>query len=348
LPAAAAADATLPAASPRSAAQPGGAFDVEALFDDKLEPERSLITRPDDPTDPKTKLDANADFAGTPAHRAPKSRVPHTWPLLAAAAVLALVAVGFSARACNSANDRLAKTDPSTQPAPHVLAPAPASTPAAPTTPPPSAAPAAEPQPTATAAPAPAPAPAAPATAPAAPAASAKHVAPAPAAPSNAAPAANEPAQVAETDLAAKDSRTLTAAQARPLPQSLRGGVVPYRASNDPQVDYKSKGREYFSSGKYKDAAEAYQHATLQLPSDAGAFAGLGASQLAAGQPEKAITAYQRALQLKPGVSGFQAALGRAYLQKGDRGRAASAYRKALELDPQNSAAKTGLQSAQQ
>jgi Flp pilus assembly protein TadD len=309
------------------------------LFDDKLEPERSLITRPDDLTDPKTKLDANADFAETPAHRAPRSRAPHTWPLLAAAGLLAVIAVGFSARACNLADDRVAKTDASTQPAPHVLKPAPTETPAAPATPPPSAAPAAEPPANPTAA-------AAPATAAAPPTESAKNDAPAATAPTMATNA-NEPAP-AETDLAAKDSRTLTAAQARPLPQSLRGGVVPYRASTDPQVDYKSKGREYFSSGKYKDAAEAYQHATLQFPSDAGAFAGLGASQLAAGQPEKAITAYQRALQLKPTVSGFQAALGRAYLQKGDRGRAASAYRKALELDPQNSAAKTGLQSAQQ
>jgi Flp pilus assembly protein TadD len=139
------------------------------------------------------------------------------------------------------------------------------------------------------------------------------------------------------------ESRTLTAAQARPLPLSSRGGVVAYHAADEPDVDYKARGRTLFSSGKYREAAEAYQRASQRTPSDAGAYAGLGASWSAAGQPDRAITAYQRAVQLKPDVSGFQAALGRAYLQKGDRGRAAAAYRKALELDPQNPAAKSGL-----
>jgi tetratricopeptide (TPR) repeat protein/serine/threonine protein kinase len=317
--------AEAPVRAAPSAAAPGAAFDVEALFDDKLEPERAVISRPDEPTDPKAKLerDAAAEVAPSKPPRSSHARGLRSWPLLAAAAVLGLVAISLSFRACGSSDSHVA----SGATAPNVLQPrveteTPA-TPAASPTPPPAAAtaePAAEAkQPQAIAA----------ADKPATEKTEAK------------AAAAPEP----QADLAG--GKTLTAQQARPLPQSLKGGVVPYRANSDPDVDYKAKARELYSSGKYKDAADAYQHATQKTPSDAGAFAGLGASWLAAGQPEKAIAAYQRALQLKPEVSGFQAALGRAYLQKGDKGRAASAYRKALELDPRNSAAKTGLATAQ-
>jgi len=309
-----------------AAAAPGASFDVEALFDDKLAPERAVISRPDEPTDPKTKLDREPAAEVTPSTpaRARRSRGLKSWPLLAAAGVLGLVAISLSFRACGSSDSQVASSTAK----PNLVQPA---TPVAPAAPPPAAA--ATPAPAAEAK-----QPEAVATAAADKPATDK---PAPAKP-EAKPAAEPQAQ---TDLAG--GKTLTAQQARPGAPSLRGGVVPYRANNDPQVDYKAKGRELYSAGKYKEAADAYQHASQTAPSDPGAFAGLGASWLAAGQPEKAITAYQRALQLKPDVSGFQAALGRAYLLKGDKGRAASAYRKALELDPQNSAAKTGLASVQ-
>lgn len=318
--------AGLAVSAPIAAASPGAAFDVEALFDDKLEPERAVITQPDDSTDPKLKLDRDKTVEVTPSSkpvRAARSRGLQSWPLLAAAAGLALVALSLSFRACGSSDQHVASSG---APA-HVLQPsvAPSAAPAAPGVAPPSAAPAEplaevnEPE------------------APAAPAATAAADKPE----ADKAPADSQP----QTELAG--GKTLTAQQAKPLPQSLRGGVVPYRANDDPQIDFKAKGRELYSAGKFKDAAEAYQHAAQKTPSDAGAFAGLGASWLAANQPEKAIPAYQRALQLKPEVSGFQAALGRAYLQKGDRGRAEAAYRKALELDPNNAAAKSGLASAQ-
>jgi serine/threonine protein kinase len=320
------AESTTPSA-PIAAAQPGASFDVEALFDDKLAPERAVISAPHDPTDPKTKLDRDpaGELAASHAHRSPRPRGMQSWPLLAAAGVLALVAVGLSARTCGSSDEHVATN--AVPPNVHVLQPSAepkAAPPAAAPVPPPSAAP----------------------SEPSAPVEQAAAEAPSKQPAVEPAEAKSAPA-AEQHDLAAANGKTLTAQQARPLPQSLRGGVVAYRANSDPQIDYKAKGRELFSSGKYKDAADAYQRASLKTPSDAGAFAGLGASWLAAGQPDKAISAYQRALQLKPEASGFQAALGRAYLQKGDRGRAASAYRKALELDPQNSAAKTGLQSVQ-
>jgi serine/threonine protein kinase len=123
------------------------------------------------------------------------------------------------------------------------------------------------------------------------------------------------------------------------------GGVVSYRPRLKSEIDYKTKGLQLYQAGKFREAAEAYERAAQKTPSDARAFAGLGASWLSAGEADRAILAYQRAVQLKPEVSGFQAALGRAYLTKGDRARAAAAYSKALALDPTNQAAKTGLAS---
>lgn len=140
----------------------------------------------------------------------------------------------------------------------------------------------------------------------------------------------------------------LTAAQARKgfsRKRNSLGGVVQYKGRSQPQVDYKTKARELYQAGKYREAAENYQRAAHEAPSDAAAFAGLGASWLSAREPDRAITAYQRAVQLKPEVSGFQAALGRAYLAKGDRGRSVAAYAKALALDPSNQAAKSALAS---
>ena len=161
--------------------------------------------------------------------------------------------------------------------------------------------------------------------------------------------AADEPEQAASPSASGP---VLTAAQAgkgfsRTGTSNALGGVVQYKGRTQPQVDYKSKARELFQAGKYRDAAENYQRAAHEAPSDAAAFAGLGASWLSAREPDRAITAYQRAVQLKPDVSGFQAALGRAYLAKGDRGRAMAAYAKALALDPSNQAAKSALASLQ-
>ena len=120
------------------------------------------------------------------------------------------------------------------------------------------------------------------------------------------------------------------------------GGVVPYRARQKAESDFKASARQLYQEGKFREAAEAYQKASARAPSDPAAFAGLGASWLALGDSDRAIAAYQRAVQLKPEVSGFQAALGRAYLAKGDRARALAAYNKALELDPDNQAARMG------
>ncbi|HEX7479528.1 MAG TPA: protein kinase [Polyangiales bacterium] len=176
----------------------------------------------------------------------------------------------------------------------------------------------------------------------AAPVAAAKGAAPAADTAAAQKPASAEPApaDVAPARPGAEASETAAAKAARAGTAPVRYKAPPVA---EPGVDYKAKGRELFQAGKYKEAALTYERATQQTPSDAGAFAGLGASCLSSNQPDKAILAYQRAVQLKPDASGFHAALARAYMQKNDRGRAVAAYKKALALDPNNQAAKTAL-----
>jgi serine/threonine protein kinase len=106
---------------------------------------------------------------------------------------------------------------------------------------------------------------------------------------------------------------------------------------------YKTQGRSHYQARRFRQAAAAYQKAVGQNPNDAGAFAGLAASQLAGGDVDAAIAGYARAVRLQPASSGFRAALGRAYLQKGDRKRARVEYERALELDRNNLAARTAL-----
>lgn len=260
--------------------------------------------------------------------RASAARKPRPWGLIGAAALLIVVVVVFALRSGGREHSvapqltAAATPEPTPQPTAAAAAadqhPAPAAAAPSAAQPPQPAQPAGPAEGTVAANPAP---PAAPQAAPAAPAA----------APSPPSAASAEAERVESAKTASKAKST--------------GSPVHYKSppAAEPGVDYKAKGRELFSAGKYKEAATAYERATQQTPSDAGAFAGLGASCLQSSQPDKAILAYQRAVQLKPDSSGFHAALARAYMQKGDRGRAAAAYKKALELDPNNQSAKTAL-----
>ncbi|MBN1653353.1 MAG: tetratricopeptide repeat protein, partial [Deltaproteobacteria bacterium] len=110
----------------------------------------------------------------------------------------------------------------------------------------------------------------------------------------------------------------------------------------------RAEAREHYAAGRYKSAASAYNRVTKKTPSDAGAFAGLGASYLAMNKPNRAVTAYKRAIKLQPQNSGFHAALARAYATKGDRDRAIAAYQKALQLNPGNKVASLALKQLTQ
>lgn len=102
--------------------------------------------------------------------------------------------------------------------------------------------------------------------------------------------------------------------------------------------------RAHYTAGRFREAAAAYERAAALNPSQAGIFAGLGASRLALNDARGAVVAYEKAVQLQPTSAGFLAALGRAQVAAGNRDRARAAFQRALSIDPNNAAARQGLQ----
>jgi tetratricopeptide (TPR) repeat protein len=118
---------------------------------------------------------------------------------------------------------------------------------------------------------------------------------------------------------------------------------APVAQDNDLADTLRAKARTYFRHAEFEHAAQTYRLAIQFAPSYAGAYAGLGASQLALGDARGAIASYKQAIRRAPGSSGFHAALGRAYVMARERERAIAEYRKAVALDPSNAIASKAL-----
>ena len=105
----------------------------------------------------------------------------------------------------------------------------------------------------------------------------------------------------------------------------------------------RADARLHFRRAEFELAAQTYRLAIKAAPGYAGAYAGLGASQLGLGDARGAIASYKEAIRRSPGASGFHAALGRAYVMAHDRAHALTEYRKAVALDPANGVAVKAL-----
>ena len=167
-------------------------------------------------------------------------------------------------------------------------------------------------------------------------------------------PAVSDPAVDAPQALFAPSSSTPAAtpassktAPASRLPASTKrdGAGVVARASAELELAnaLRARARGQFRNAQFELAAETYRLAIKTAPGYSGAYAGLGASQLALGDARGAISSYEQAISRSPGSSGFHAALGRAYLMLPDRASAVAEYRKAVALDPANELASKAL-----
>jgi serine/threonine protein kinase len=170
--------------------------------------------------------------------------------------------------------------------------------------------------------------------------------------------AINAPAASSPQASAPRNTAALTTA--RPAEARAGAQAVPVRSLPSPKRDepeagvregsepalaneLRNKARTHFRRAEFELAAQAYRQAIEAAPRYAGAYAGLGASQLAVGDARGAIASYKQAIRRSPGSSGFHAALGRAYLMTLDRANAAAEYRKAVALDPANEIAQEAL-----
>jgi tetratricopeptide (TPR) repeat protein len=122
--------------------------------------------------------------------------------------------------------------------------------------------------------------------------------------------------------------------------------AVVARASSERELAkaLRARARAHFRRAEFDLAAQTYRLAIDAAPGYAGAYAGLGASQLALGDARGAISSYKDAIRRSPGTSGFHAALGRAYVMTHDRARGLAEYRKAVALNPANEVAEKALE----
>lgn len=146
----------------------------------------------------------------------------------------------------------------------------------------------------------------------------------------------------------AKASQARAAKEAKKAEQALAATaaapVAAAPASSGSAFDaIREEGKAHFAARRFGDAAASYGKAAQMNPSHAGAWAGLGASQLALGDASAAVDAYMKAVTIAPTHSGYFAALGRAYAQSGDRDAAIQAYERSLALNPENGAAQKAL-----
>ena len=161
----------------------------------------------------------------------------------------------------------------------------------------------------------------------------------APALHSSASNTANTPVAAPEASSLQPASTTPTSGTRTPL-QPRRAGVPAPASSGHEHADaLRAKARTYFRHADFELAAQTYRLAIKAAPGYSGAYAGLGASQLALGDAHGAVASYKQAIRRSPASSGFHAALGRAWLMAGNRSSALAEYRKAVALDPANEVA---------
>jgi tetratricopeptide (TPR) repeat protein len=134
-------------------------------------------------------------------------------------------------------------------------------------------------------------------------------------------------------------------AQLSSAPRTPVRPVAPSQPTVSPAEGWRVQAREHFRARRFAEAAQAYEAATGLDPSNAGAFAGLGAARLALGDVQGAGRAYQGAVRLAPQNSGFWSAYARVQSQAGDREGALVSLRRAVEIDPNNRTAQEGLRA---
>lgn len=118
----------------------------------------------------------------------------------------------------------------------------------------------------------------------------------------------------------------------------------PYEGLSAEEV--KTKGNEFMSQCKYKDAIACYSKAIELDPENAIYFANRAAAHIHLKNYQDAVLDSERAIALKPNYAKSYSRLGTASFYEGNYTRAVEAYTKACELDPDNSVYKDELKQA--
>lgn len=111
----------------------------------------------------------------------------------------------------------------------------------------------------------------------------------------------------------------------------------------NPAVALRQSARANFQQRQFARAAADYTRLTQMNPTDAAAWAGLGASHFAQRNAAGAAEAYQIAAQLDANNPNFAAALGAAEAARGNTDAARAAFGRALQINPNHPQAQQGM-----
>lgn len=108
-------------------------------------------------------------------------------------------------------------------------------------------------------------------------------------------------------------------------------------------IGIKNTGREYYVSGNYEKAIDAFKESIRKNPNSAEAHFNLGLAYGKIGEQDKEIESYLEAIKLNPKVSNVHFNLGSVYKETGNRQKAIEAYKEALRINPDHSKAHYNL-----
>ncbi len=104
-------------------------------------------------------------------------------------------------------------------------------------------------------------------------------------------------------------------------------------------IGIRNIGREYYLSGDYDKAIDAYKEEISKKPKSSQAHFNLGLAYGKIGQNDKEIESYKKAISLKPNVPEMHYNLGIAYTDSGNIQKAIEALNEAIRLRPNYSKA---------
>jgi TonB family protein len=99
-------------------------------------------------------------------------------------------------------------------------------------------------------------------------------------------------------------------------------------------IDYRARGKEHYSAGRYQEAAEAFKQAVRLKPDDPEAHHGLGLAFQSLRQYDEAVASYNEAIRLKPDWAEPYSDLGVAYRSMKRFKEAVDSFREAIQIKP--------------